>query len=207
MANLGRFFSQFLSIIVILQPNHPLTPYCMPDRHRTPHQHCTSTPKWGVGGLMVGVMLFLTGCQPPDHPNQANTQNTTLSSTRTLGLGRQSAIFGYLAKRWQILQINEIPAGTTALLDLSDIENGNAQLSLGKQCTPIRLRLDISQLNKGIISTKEIERELDDCSDEFEDRLMSTLADLTYVEKNPASATDTLVLSAYQDKIVLIPAP
>lgn len=164
--------------------------------------------------VILGLLSLcsLTACNPsgntaPPPPHQQSPNKNALSSTRSLGIGRESAIFNYLAKDWQIVQINNIPTPNSVILNLKNIENGTGELSIGTHCPPIYIQFDTSELAKGIISTTHIERELNDCSDTFEDRLMSTLADLTYIEKRPVDTTDTLILSAYQDKILLTPAP
>lgn len=202
----------------------------MPDHLPTdqPHSSFDNAPKYsavqrfsikkilkmiGVPTILMSALLCgLTACDPDTNtntpaPSLTQSNMDALSPTRSLGIGRESAIFGYLAKKWQITQINDIPVQSSVILNLQQIENGIGELSLGANCSPVRIQFDIGELSKGVISTKEIERELSECSNTFEDRLMSTLADLTYIEKRPINTTDTLILSAYQDKITLIPAP
>lgn len=143
---------------------------------------------------------------PPAQAEQAKPRhNLSLAATNSLGIGRSSAIFGYLTKKWQIVQLNNIPTKEQAILDLTQIEKGVATLSLGTHCQPLLIDFNISQLEQGIISTRQIEREIDDCSDDYEDRLMSIFSDLTHIYKSPVQ--DELVLVSYQDKILLTPAP
>lgn len=169
-----------------------------------------------VLALAVLAGLFLLACNHSPAPNSPVKPHSTLladqpqavnslSPVRSVSIGRESAIFAYLAKNWQITQINGIPIANTAILDLQEIEQGFGQLSLGEHCSPILVQFDVSKLGQSIISTKEIEREIDDCSDSFEDRLMATLADLNYIEKRPTDTNDVLILSGYQDKITLVP--
>lgn len=134
-----------------------------------------------------------------------HNDNTQLSTKKPLGLGRSNAVLGYLAQNWQITQINNIPISHTATLDLTQITQGKGVATLGNHCKPILITFDVSLLEQGLIKTSEIERELDDCSDSFEDRLMSALSDVSHIQKDPNK--NELILKGYQDTLWLMPLP
>lgn len=147
------------------------------------------------------IVALIVGC---DDALPKNTVSTTpLSANQPLGFGRSNAIYGYLAKSWQITHINNIPTPHPAILNLTQIEQGKGSLRINQHCKPILIEFDIKLLEKGVLSTKAIERELDDCSDAFEDRLMSAISDMSHIQKKPNS--DEIVLSGFQDVLLLTP--
>lgn len=148
-----------------------------------------------------------------EHANDVETAqpvipNKLLSPSDSLNFGRRSAMYRHLSRQWRVTKINHSAVREGIVLDLRNIETESASLQLSPHCKAIAIDFDMSSAAAGRIAIKEIHRELSACSDEFEDQMMSVLADVIYIEYGTsAQGIDIIELISYQDKIILEPIP
>lgn len=182
--------------------------------HCNQHQLSSHIKRLSSLGVLVSGM-FLLGCefaadQSTAKPNQSNQETPTglLSPSHSLTYGHESALYRYLSKRWQVAAINEMPVQQGVILDFNKIADKQASLTVGQGCQPIEMKFEIVNATTGAVGVSEIRRELSQCSDGFEDDLMSALADVIYLEYATEQYNEEhIVLISYQDKILLTPAP
>lgn len=170
---------------------------------RLPIQHSAAISIVGFGLLFV-----LSGCQPPnDEPHQHHEPLKPLSLSKSLTFGRQSAIFRHLSGVWQIDAIDDIPTHRHAKIDLTRLsEGGKASIEIHQDCTPISVVFNTRNIVKGDIHVSSIERTISPCSDEFEDQLMSIVADARRIEKDEKNP-NKIILISYQHTLTLTATP
>lgn len=161
--------------------------------------------------ILVGILsmaTLLSGCDDEDTPAFINLNTNTLSPAQALTYGRQSAVYQHLSHYWQFNSINTTPTTYEFFLDLTALNTGYATATAGVACTPIEILFDTTDIDQNRISVKDIQRKLDDCSGEHEDRLMAILADTKSITRHPndpnklilTSSQDTLVFTLYPKK-------
>lgn len=171
-------------------------------------------PKNRAARLMLGIygilpVLALVACQPQNtqnHTHQHSEPLKPLSLSKSLTFGRQSAVFRHLSQVWQITAIDDVPTNRYAHLDLTHLSEGKASIQIRKECTPISIVFFTQNITKGDIYVSSIERTLDECSDDFEDQLMSIVADTRRLERDPQDL-NKLTLISYQHTLTLTALP
>lgn len=168
----------------------------------------SNTAKLLLGGGIILSLLALLACQPSSTPaHQHSEPLKPLSLSKSLTFGRQSAIFRHLSQVWQITAIDGVPTTRYAHLDLTHLgKDGKASIELNKNCTPISIVFFTQNIAKGDIYVSSIERTLDDCSDDFEDQLMSIVADTRRLERD-SHDLNKLTLISYQHTLTLTALP
>lgn len=146
-----------------------------------------------------GMAMALSGCD--DNNPVANLNTNALSPAQALTYGRQSAIYQDLSHHWQLESVNHLPISYTMSLDLTKLNTGKATaLTI---CSPIEIVFDTSRIDQNKLSVKDIQRNLDNCSDDYEDTLMMILADTKSIARHP-SQQNKLVLTAQQDTLIFV---
>lgn len=197
-----------------------------PPCYQTTNHHLKIKQIFAIGIFCLVLGACTNNQQQTTDPNHLSgisksepLEKTTLRSPKdSLQYGRESAAYRHLTRLWQIRQINGQPIQRTVILDLGQIMQGVGVLTLYPSsnhteinigCTPINLYFDIQNISTGTLHTKEIQRTLTACSDEFEDMMIDILADINYIEyttnENQESSDASITIIAYQDKILLTP--
>lgn len=152
------------------------------------------------------VLAFLPACQPelPTSNKYAKGDSLGVATHESLAYGRQSAAYRHLSQVWQISHIDNTPIPTLAYLDLTQISNGKALVRTSERCRPISVAFNTKNIATGQIHVTRIERVLDDCADDFEDKLMSIVADTRRLDKG---RDGQMVLISYGHTLTLSPPP
>lgn len=149
----------------------------------------------------LGMATLLGGCDNEDTSAFINLNTNTLSPAQALTYGRQSAVYQHLSHHWQLESINASPTSYNFFLDLTTLSTGHAIATAGVTCAPIEVLFDTTDIDQNRISVKDIQRKLDDCSSEHEDRLMAILADSKSIARHP-NDPNKLILTSSQDTLV-----
>lgn len=152
------------------------------------------------------MLAFLTACQPelPTSGKYSKGDSLGVATHESLAYGRQSAAYRHLSQVWQISHIDNVPTTTPAYLDLTQINSGHALVKTNQQCRPISVVFNTKNIATGQIYVTRIERVIDDCSDDFEDKLMSIVADTRRLDKGRGGQ---VILISYGHTLTLSPAP
>lgn len=170
-------------------------------------QSNTARLVFGVCLVLPMLTLSLLACQPPaNQTHQHSEPLKPLSLSKSLTFGRQSAVFRHLSQVWQITAIDDVPTNRYAHLDLTHLSEGKASIQIRKECTPISIVFFTQNITKGDIYVSSIERTLDECSDDFEDQLMSIVADTRRLERD-SHDLDKIKLISYQHTLTLTAVP
>ena len=184
-------------------------------RHHNSHSHSYHLKRISSFGVLALGVLFLLGCElstgqsePKTDKAEQQTPAGLLSPSNSLNYGHESALYRYMSKRWQVAAINDLPVQQGVILDFNKIADKQASLTVGQGCQPIVMKFEVLNATTGAVGVSEIHRELSQCSDGFEDDLMSALADVIYLEYATEQYNEEhIVLISYQDKILLTLAP
>lgn len=152
------------------------------------------------------MLALLTACQPnsPTSDKYSKGESLGITTNESLAYGRQSAAYRHLSQVWHISHIDNVPVSTPAYLDLTQISTGNALVKANERCRPISVVFNTKNIATGQIHVMRIERVIDDCADDFEDKLMSIVADTRRLNK---SGDGQVVLISYGHTLTLNPAP
>lgn len=159
---------------------------------------------------LFATSMGMTGCNDtPSSDGQALEQKNDAKSFKPLATfytpnqasihGQQSALNHFLSRRWQLKNINHIPAAESVSVDLSDFARGRGTASTS--CDRIDFVLDTSKLASGGLSISKIERQMNDCTHNMGDDIMRIFGDLhSFYRKG-----DALILISLKDEIELVP--
>lgn len=146
---------------------------------------------------LIIVAMCLQGCNNENEDELSSNKFTiAISPTAAIDAGQDLAATSFLAKKWQLQSIDDMPLPHMVVMDFTNIKDGHA--TMHSPCQSIQVLFDTAQLPHKL-NVVDIERDLMRCSDSFEDRLMAHLADLISFEKQGGM----LVLHAYQGDLVL----
>lgn len=146
-----------------------------------------------MGGIILSTSLLLFGC---DKPPTTNSESVNATAHKTVAIGQNMAVMRFLAQKWQLKNINNIPIDRSVVMDFTTIESGT--FTIISECQSISVIIDANALPHKI-SVEQIARQIKPCSDEFEDNLMSIVADIGRFERQ----SDNLVLISFQDTLQL----
>lgn len=152
--------------------------------------------------MVLGVLSSLTACQPNHTQVKAETNDSlAFSSYKSLNYGRQSAAYYHLSTVWHVTHIDDVPLTRPAHIDLRQLNQGQAYVYLHEACPPISVVFNVHRIASGELYVTRIERMINDCSDEFEDSLMSIVADTRRLIKGRNANEITLI--SYQHTLTL----
>lgn len=162
-----------------------------------------------TGIIIISVSLFINACdksnerfsdRSSDKPS-ANISDQTVSPNfhKTIFIGQNIALMNFLAQKWQLISINNIPTDKFIIIDLQTIERGI--FTIHSECQTIIVNIEDDALPDKML-VEQIHRDIKPCSDSFEDYLMSIVADISHFSRQE---NGNLVLISFQDTLQLSP--
>lgn len=148
------------------------------------------------GSILLGISLLIFSCDNPSNKTTGESVNPT--TYKTVFIGQNIALMKFLAQKWQLTNINNIPVDKAVVMDFTAIDKG--VFTIISECQSIPVVIDVGALPDKI-SVEQIDRKIKPCSDDFEDNLMSIVADIGRFDRQG----DQLVLISFQDTLQLSP--
>lgn len=163
-----------------------------------------ATQRLNKSAVLLVSVLFFVGCseQPPKGSDESKISNTPISASPSsaIAIGKTRATEQFIAKKWQVISINDQPVTSKLVLDLHDFSRGQGEFC--DDCERILVDLNIHDVSNERLSIDNSTRQGGDCSSELIDTIMWILSDVYAFERSG----DELHIIAVQDTIRLVPS-